>query len=215
MDSDTYNELRDLSYGAVKRAFLNAGYKFFYSVFDLNIFGVRGCNRNAGEFDDVIGAAFHDGDIGHVKMYRATTDPSKKWLLKPLHPNGTIVITTGQYLGVYKKGIHGRSWASGGYPALEQYGNFSYVRDKNFDSVVDIECLPSFKDNAKTNLHRANKWKIVDKIGSYSAGCQVVQDPEDYDDLMVLLDQQIRHLGVNSFSYTLFNINEFKKLTGA
>ena len=105
-----------------------------------------------------------------------------------------------------------RSWASGGYKALEQIKPMKYVRDNTKDTILDTAVKYLVKKTTgvfKTNIHRASKNKIVDRIGSYSAGCQVIQDPNDFDHLIRLCEAQIRVIGVNSFTYTLLNENDF------
>ena len=44
--------------------------------YDLNLFGIRAKNRNAGKFDDLLGCAWLDGADGwRVRYWPATTDP--------------------------------------------------------------------------------------------------------------------------------------------
>lgn len=198
----------DWDWGFMREKFLENGYKFFNKSFDMNIFGVRNSNRVAGEFDDLVGIAYRDHHFcEEIHFYQATTDPSDQYLLKPLNPNGTIAIVPGQYRGVYKVGIHGRTWASGGYEALEQVGELTYIRDNNKDNILDFD-NPQFRGIHKTNIHRASKWNILDKVGPYSAGCQVIQDPADFASFMDLCKLQVRELGANSFSYTLFDLDD-------
>lgn len=199
-----------LSYQRMQLAYSKKGYTFFTNPYDLNIFGIRSQNKKSGLFDDLIGIAY-TGSAGDKKLFlcSATTDPSEKWLLKPLHPNGTAIVLEGQYRSCYKLGIHGRTWTSGGYPALEQVGKMKYVRDNNKDSTLDFDSN-SFWGILKTNIHRASSWEIVDRIGSYSAGCQVIQDPEKFRQFMVLCNLQKSAGWGDHFTYTLFNEKDFR-----
>jgi hypothetical protein len=201
--------LERISYKRVKLRFEEKGYAFFTKPYDLNIFGVRSDNKIGGSFDDLVGIAYTDNsNTERLFLAEATTDPSDKWLFKPLHPKGTAIMLPGQYRRAYKIGIHGRTWASGGYKALEQINLMRYVRDNNQDNVLDIHGAP-FLDNLKTNIHRASKWEIVDKIGSYSAGCQVIQDPVDFELFISLCEDQVSHGLGNKFTYTLLEQYDF------
>lgn len=60
------------------------------------------------------------------------------------------------------------------------------------------------------NNHRASQWKILDKVGLYSAGCTVHQNPYLYNnDFLPLIRKAIRNYG-NSFTVTLLEENEIK-----
>jgi hypothetical protein len=124
--------------------------------------------------------------------------------------NGTAIMVPGQYKGAYTIGIHGRTWASGGYKALEQKAPMVYVRDNSKDERLDFELYRNpelFKNNRivanlKTNIHRASKLESVPLIGRYSAGCQVFQKPEEFNEFLSLCEIAARQYG-NSFTYTL------------
>lgn len=184
------------------------GYVFFDKSFDMNVFGIRNSIQVAGDFDDIVGIAYRDERYReHIEFYQATTDPSDQYLLRPLNPKGTIAIVPGQYRQVYKLGIHGRTWASGGYEALEQIAPIKYIRDNNKDNILDMD-NPEFWGVHKTNIHRASKWNILDKVGPYSAGCQVIRDPKDFVSFLNLAKLQRQELGTDKFSYTLLELED-------
>ena len=89
----------------------------------------------------------------------------------------------------------------------EQYEVMEYVRDNNRNSRLDFSLFEEDKNIIegifKTNIHRASKWKSTYNIGKYSAGCQVIQDPKDFDEFMNLCEKQIKFGHGNSFTYTL------------
>lgn len=191
----------------IKRIFKEKGYRFFDNGdYNLNIIGIRSDESQSNQFDDYIVVIYKESGKEKIEIFPATTDPGKPWLLNPMDKNGTAVIVPGQYLGAYTIGIHGRSHASGGYKALEQVKPMTYVRDNNKDSVINFELYndksKQFSANLKTNIHRASKWSIVRLVETYSAGCQVIQDPKDFDKLMALADKSAKKYG-NSFTYTL------------
>ena len=198
----------DLSYAQIKRLYKKKKYKFCTGTYNLNIFGIRDLCSEKDTFNDFVGVAYED-DLCQKKvdLYPSTTDPGLHYLRNPLNKDGTIIMLEGQYKACYKLGIHGRT---GLYPykALEQCGSMDYVRDNNKDDKYDIDISKKITGVFKTNLHRCSKWKIVRYIGRYSAGCQVVQDPKHFDELMVTATRQ-QSLGFgDKFSYTLFNIKD-------
>lgn len=199
-----------LQYKNIQLRYTERDYAFFTKPYDLNIFGIRSNTKEAGEFDDHVGVAYKD-DLGAERLFlaKATTDPGSKYLLNPLHPKGAAIMLPGQYRKAYKIGVHGRTWASGGYKALEQCNLIRYVRDNNKNNILGDEVTVPFLDNLKTNIHRANKYKIIDRIGGYSAGCQVIQDPNQFEVLMALAEQQEQRGHGSYFTYTLFTEDDF------
>ena len=180
--------------------------------FDLNIVGVRSRNSKSDSFDDILCVLYKDNNNDWVlEKFACTTDPGKYWLTNPLNRTGTLIMAPGQVRGAFKIGIHGRS---GQYPykALEQIKPMFYVRDNNKDSLLDFDLLEDkanwIRGVFKTNIHRASKWKTLLGIGKYSAGCQVVQSPKDFNRLMELCELQVRNGHGDTFTYTLLNEND-------
>ena len=199
-----------ITYSRVKLKFSEKGYKFFTDPYDLNVFGIRSNFKIAGDFDDLLGIAFIDNEgCEKLFLFNATTDSGAQYLLNPLHPKGAAILMTGQYPSAYKIGVHGRTWSSGGYEALEQINPMKYVRDNNKNNIIGDSVTPIFSGVLKTNIHRASKWKILDKIGPYSAGCQVIQSPIDFEIFMSICKQQDIHGLGDKFTYTLLEEKDF------
>lgn len=187
------------------------GYRQYQTgEFNINICGIRSHSSESNKFDDAIVVFYRVNGTWTSKVFPATTDPGKPWLLKPMDPNGTLMLVPGQYIGAFRIGIHGRTWASGGYEALEQIGAMMYVRDNNLDAVLDFDLYRDpnllarhgFYSNPKSNIHRAAKLAVARWVETYSAGCQVIQDPGDFDVFMRLCKLSATKYG-NSFTYTL------------
>jgi hypothetical protein len=194
-----------MTYNMIKALVETRGHKFFdEGNYNINIVGVRSKTTKAGKFDDHIYVAYRSKGRPIVFEAKATLDPGTKYLLSPLNRKGTAIIAPGQYRGAYKIGIHGRSWKSGGYKALEQKKPMFYYRDNNKDRILDRYGNKSY-ENGKTNIHRASKWKIEQWVGGYSAGCQVVQNSKKFDQLMYICEKAKRIHG-NSFTYTLIQL---------
>jgi hypothetical protein len=204
------------SLGDLKKIFEQKGYKFFdKGVYNLNIIGVRSENSQSNEFDDWLLLVYKEDvlDDWVIKQYPITTDPGKYYLMNPLNKDGTIILVPGQYRGVYAIGIHGRSFLSGGYEAMEQIAPMAYVRDNSRDSKLDFDLYKNpkniFWDNPKTNIHRASKNSIVRWVEKYSAGCQVFQNPKHFEEFLSTA-KKARQIWGNKFSYTLLEEKDFK-----
>lgn len=193
-------------------------------AFRLNIIGVRNTNSQSNSFDDTLIIAWYEtvslnaGPNWIIKTYAMTTDPGKPWLLKPMDPAGCAVMIPGQYVNAYMIGIHGRSRAGNRqYEALEQIGSIAYVRDNNKDAVIDFSLYQDpvkreknqFWAILKTNIHRASQWSIVRAVETYSAGCQVIENPADFNELMVIARKCRDRYGLNKFTYTLLEESDF------
>lgn len=192
-------------------AYEDKRYKYFTrGNYNLNIVGIRAENSKSNSFDDAIAVFYKEYGKWAAKCYAATTDPGKPWLLKPMDPNGTLILVPGQFYNAFKVGIHGRTWKSGGYTALEQIGPMCYVRDSNKDAVLDFDLYRdrsqfvknTFVSNPKSNIHRAAANAIARYIETCSAGCQVIQKPKDFSEFIDLCQMSATIYG-NSFTYTL------------
>lgn len=192
------------TFGQIKAAFKNKGYHIYSKPYDLNIFGVRSNISESDKFDDWLGFWCYDENGQLIyKIFPATTDPGKNWLLTPMRSEGTAIMVPGQYKGLYKKGLHKT------YPALEQKSEARYVRDNNKDTKLDLDLyrdpkklkIYGFNDNIKSNIHKAGAFSKL--VGLWSAACQVFQKESDFNLLMEYVDKQIAAGLGNSFTYTL------------
>lgn len=209
-----------MNYDQLQKILLDKGYRFFDAgQFNVNLVGVRSHLSESNRFDDTLYIAYKDERFQKtVKEYSITTDPGKPWLLKPLDPNGCAIIVPGHYPAAYMIGVHGRSHASGGYPALEQVGALRYVRDNNRDAIVDASLWQDpariFSGILKTNIHHAGKDQLRRTlfryfVNAWSAGCQVF---EYYDDFLEFMDLCKKSAAIhgNSFTYTLLEEKDLK-----
>lgn len=174
------------------------GYKVFDETieggFNLNIVGWRNSLARVNYFDDFIAVYWKHFGKWEERIYPATTRPGLPSLLRPINPNGTAILVSGQYLNAFKLGEYK------GYLALRQYGDFQVWRDVNRDQRWDFG--PTEKGNFGIHLHRAS---LMDRIvGTSSAGCQVVQKREDYRQLINLCQLAATDFG-NTFTYTLLD----------
>lgn len=186
--------------GQVMAAVRQHGWRVFTRPFELNIVGLRSVNTRANSFDDLICAVYHDRTgkaVGH--FFPATTDPGTYWLRQPMNPQGTAILSQGQYVGAYSLGLH-----RGKYLALVQKGQVTVIRDYDRDAVLDFHNGTKATGHFGINIHHASSngtTKVVDK---YSAGCQVLANIDDYDTFISLCKRH-RELYGNKFTYTLID----------
>ena len=133
---------------------------------------------------------------------QATTLPGLKYMKTPLSPKGCAILKEGQYRGVYKLDKH-----SGKYDALcQRLGDVTVYRDNDKDTSYDMLDGTEQTGMYGINIHRAAAYKELENVDGNSAGCQVVEDPLEYDIHMELVYKAVDVWG-NSFSYTLINEN--------
>lgn len=181
------------------------GFKVFEDgEYNVNLIGIRNENRSSNKFDDWMNIIYKKDFVWVHNVYPMTTDPGKYWLNNPGKVNGTAILKEGQYLGAWKIGRHRN------YTALRQQKPVTVYRDNNKDSVLDYG--PDFEKGIfYINIHRASKYKILEFVERYSAGCQVIQNINDFNEMMDICYNSAEIYG-NSFTYTLLlekEMNEY------
>lgn len=169
---------------------------------DLNIIGIRNSASNADSFDDWICVFYWFDNAWNLFAFPGTTDPGTYYRENPENMKGTAIMKPGQYERAYCVGKHK------GYKALEQVGRITVYRDSNKDKELDT--LGSNEDEGlhEINIHRANRYRASMRVDKWSAGCQVIQDPDHFDFIMTLCVRGAENFG-NLFTYTLLDIDEF------
>lgn len=202
-----YSDLKKVKYSDIKGLFEKKKYAFFdEGEYNLNIFGVR-IKTDANEFDDAICVAYRDaGGKTRLSTYMATTDPGMAYLHEPLSMEGTAILVPGQYRGSHQVGHH-----QGKYLALCQRKPVSVYRDNNKDSKHDMNPMDKRTGIYGINIHRSNPYTESKFVDKWSAGCQVFKRVADFDKFMELAHKSKTKWG-NSFTYTLLEAKDFKKI---
>jgi len=180
------------------------GYRVFANPggHDLNLVGIRTGDMTSNRFNDWLMAFYwFDGDWTSFG-FRATTDPGTYHRLNPEAVKGTAILKPGQYPGAYRIGRHKN------YKALRQVGPLTVYRDANRDDVLDTTGMPEDTGLFGINIHRAHELNPSLQVDKWSAGCQVVQDPDQFQFLLTLCDRAAEKWG-GSFSYTLLTEDDF------
>ncbi|MGB8319364.1 MAG: hypothetical protein WCE54_14620, partial [Ignavibacteriaceae bacterium] len=132
------------------------------------------------------------------------TDPGLYYLRYPLDKKGTAILAPGQYLGCWRLGMH-----KGKYKALVQTRKVKVYRDANRDDKYDYDESSVEWGIFGINIHRASKWGIVIYVNRFSAGCQVVRNPSEFNEMIWLCEECMKYFG-NGFSYSLIEEKDFE-----
>lgn len=163
--------------------------------YQLNIVGVRNAQSQPNKFDDSIFVFYKDDNNNFVeKEYPATTDTGTFYLLNPMSDLGAAMLKEGQYVDSYKQGLH-----QGQYLALVQNKPVTTYRDYDRNAIFDIFTKET-TGNYGINIHKAGA--NSQDVNNWSAGCQVFQKSDDFNDFM---DKTSKHRDLygNSYTYTL------------
>ena len=196
-------------YADYEKVFREKGYSYFTrGAYNLNIIGIRSDNKNkvTNLFDDVL-AVVYKTNTGkwNRQIYKITTEPGLYYMIKQqLNPKGTAILVPGQYRGCWELGKH-----QGKYKALVQKKAVKVYRDNNRDEIYNLN--PNRIDTGVfgINIHRSNEFVQAIYVNSYSAGCQVFANPNEFRSFLTLCDKQNELYG-NSFTYTLINESDIR-----
>lgn len=160
---------------------------------NFHVVGIRAKEHKSDAFQDSIILIW--GNV--VKVYTGTTIPGVHWLQNLLNPNGTAVLVADrQYEDCFKIGLHK------GEQALIQVKPLLVHRDKNKNSVAETNTAPVVAGpECRIDIHGANKNVVSVLIGKWSAGCQVLNNPVQFNELI----DSCKRAGLGNFTYTLLN----------
>jgi hypothetical protein len=174
------------------------GYRIFTSgLYNVNIIGIRRTTK-PNTFDDTIAVVYKDSQGWVTREFAATTDPGTYWLNKPMNVKGTAALVPGQY----------KSWMidkhRGQYEALcQRIGKVKVYRDNDKDNTFDWDAFDKEHEGwYGINIHRASAKRVAGEVDKFSAGCQVIQDPQEFSSFMQIIQMSADIYG-NAFTYTL------------
>lgn len=178
-------------------ALRDKGYVIYDKPYQLNIVGIRNAESQPNKFDDQLYVFYKDESNNWVlKEYPITTDTGTFWLLNPMSSLGSAMLKEGQYIDAYKQGLH-----KGQYTALIQQKPVTTYRDYDRNAIFD------FGQNESTGMYGINIHKAgadSQDVNKWSAGCQVFQKSDDFQEFMQLTDKHKANYG-NNFTYTLLD----------
>jgi hypothetical protein len=169
----------------LKTEFIRLNYKWF----NFQFIGIRSKANLPNQFDDLF--ILIDGD--KINYYTCTTNAGTHWLKNLLNPKGCAVLVPNQYVDTWKIGLH-----QGKYKAFVQNKEVSVYRDKNKNDIAE-ETLSIERGLFGINIHRANEKFVSKLVDKWSAGCQVLNSPSDFMDVLTKAERSQNKY----FTYTL------------
>lgn len=179
--------MKKYSVEELKKKFEELGYKWYPFM----LIGIRSKENKPNLFDDLIGLVEND----KINWYTATTNPGTHWLKNLLNPKGAALLKPGQWVDSWKIGLH-----QGKYEALTQIKPITVYRDGDKDIIAE-ETKITDTGLFGINIHRANSSAISKLIDKWSAGCQVLNNPKEFAELL----SKCKSSGLKTFTYTLLN----------
>jgi hypothetical protein len=170
----------------LKSEFERLGYQWLPFM----VVGIRSAANLNNKFDDLIGLVNNNT----ITWFSGTTNAGRHWLLNFLNPKGTAMLKAGQYINCYELGYH-----KGQYLALVQTGGkVTVYRDADKDEIAEEQGI---LDTGwfGINIHHANAKAISSIVDKWSGGCQVLNNPEEFSQLI----KACQRSGLKAFSYTL------------
>jgi len=153
----------------------------------ITTFGIRNSDMTTGLFNDFLGIYFISGGSELLIIDTGTVDPGTYYLNKPMNKDGTAVMVKGFWEGAYCKGKHK------GYDALVQCKAIDFYRitknqfKKDNEGVlrgkwqIKVTGKSIYRQIIGANQHRANPSVTSTDVGMWSAGCQVRNNPKEYN----------------------------------
>lgn len=190
--------------GTILEASRRLGYTFSIDPRRVNVVGIRSSSDASNKFDDFVGVLLNDrGGFWNLRLFRGTTDPGLYYLANPMNVSGTAIVVPGQYRNSHKIGKH-----QGKYSALVQAAPLRVWRDANRDEKYD-HASEQDAENAGINIHRASEDHDSTVVDKWSAGCQVIANPFDFELFMAYCTESAEIYG-NAFAYTLFEESQLQ-----
>jgi hypothetical protein len=184
------------------------GFKLYSRPYELNIIGIRSASTVPNRFDDEIHVFYKTSATKwNYHVFNATTDPGTFWLRNPMADQGTAILAEGQYMNAYQLGLH-----RGQYMALVQRKPLTIIRDYDRDAKLDFYNGTKTKGLFGINIHRANRTGTTKTVDRNSAGCQVFENANAFEEFMQLCERHRQTYG-NSFTYTLIDFRAVKRET--
>lgn len=177
-----------------------------HAVDEINFIGARDSSKQELDvINDTLG--FWNKDI--IFLCAGTTEPGVYWVKDPAERNkqGTFHLAEGFHDSIWSVGTHkGYEALTNKYPQCKPTKGW---RDANYDFTKnnkDVEVCDYFG----INFHRMHPVSIVNKIGKYSAGCQVVQDPKKFAKILAAVKATNKYANNKKavFNYMLFTISQ-------
>ena len=173
---------------------------------EITLIGIRDSkDQDKDVINDQLGFISKD----ELFLCKGTTEPGVYWVKNKAERNkqGTFHLFAGFHPKMWSIGIHkGYEALTNQYPQCKPTKGW---RDANYNFVEDAKDVVVC-DYFGINFHRMHPISIVDKIGKYSAGCQVVQNAKDLKYILTNIKNSLAYTSNKkaTFNYMLFTIDQ-------
>jgi hypothetical protein len=189
--------MRSLS--EIQAIFARYGGSIDMTDYHINLIGIRHLDSPNKFNDELIYFRFIKSKMELVEIQKGfTTDPGTHYLKNPTNSLGTAILKEGWHKDIWKPGNHKSQ-----YYALVQAKPCTVYRDSNRDDKFNLDKTSTGMYGI--NLHRANAKLTSKQVDKWSAGCQVLADPNEFNDLMNKVKVAVQH-GQKTFSYLLLTV---------
>lgn len=160
---------------------------FTSGEFNLNIIAVRNREKVPNVFNDKIYLCYKRDGAWQEHEFTCTTDPSTYWLNTPMRKDGTAVLMHPQQMrAAFELGYHKNT-----YKCLRQVRQVKVWRDNNKDNIIDYGNMTNSRSWG-IQIHRANSKYRSLRVGKYSAGCIVLNDPFEYAKFINIIETSLQ-----------------------
>jgi hypothetical protein len=194
-------------------------YKINRSPLEPNIVGIRK-SFPLNIFNDKLILFWKENNDWKIKEYTITTKPGKYYLEHPINPKGTAQVVEGQYLNLWKIGIHGKGTKNIFNALIYNLIKLLTLNKlhlsklaKRHKALIQINPIKVYrkndlieKGNFNINLHRYHPTKTLNEVHNASAGCQVFKNPYEFKEFLKILETKFKY--THYFNYTLINEKE-------
>jgi hypothetical protein len=188
--------LNDITVKSLLAAMERSHHTVFDGDLSLNIIAVRHEDTSANTFNDTFCVLYKRNKKWQLAQFKCTTDPGVYYRKNPCNVDGTAIVVPGQYRGLWTFGFHQSK-----YPALVQNKPVTVFRDGNMDDTINTD-VTTQTGYFGINCHRASAKHESKQVDRWSAGCQVLANPDDFKSIMTLCRESSLQWG-NTFTYTL------------
>jgi hypothetical protein len=186
----------------IETAVKSKGYKWFEDKdLQLNIVGIRNSATGlkvTNLFDDWLTLSYKEKGEWKTHVWKATTDPGTKGVMKFGNKAGVARLVEGQYIDSHIIRLH-----AGKYEALGQNKAVKVYRDADRNMVYDES--KTQEGLFGINIHKAGADSTF--VENWSEGCQVFKKSKDFEEFMAIC-RRARTANGNKFTYTLIESND-------
>lgn len=191
---------------------IKQGYKLYTSPDKVNIIYLEGCNLDftlnadtPNYFNDLrLVIKFVGNEPTIVFKSTATTEPGRKYTVRPLNSNGAFRIAFGQHLNAWVVGIH-KPGTSGAHEALVQVAPVTGYRDGNRDYMRTGDLL--LTGNYGINQHWGYDMATVEGA---SAGCLTSQSRADHRRFMSVIKTDVDYIKNRNYRFSTIVLDASK-----